>query len=831
MPHNINGELPAEKARWICSPQQFSFESTAQLSTLEEVIGQERAVRSLMFGIDIGSPGYHLFALGTTGTGKTTTIRKLLSAKARRQPTPDDWCYVHNFEDGDKPRAVRLPAGKGCEFRTDVDRLVEEMKAEIPRAFEREEYQKEKERIQQEFQKRHEKLVSDLKSETEERSFTLAMTPQGPILAPVKDGEPMSPDEWNKLDEETQHRIESEQKELQGRLGETTRAVQRLQKEIKERIRDLDRQMVALSMDHMIEELGQKYADFDAVTKFLQSLRADVLDRVDELKQLEAAQQAGQQNPLANAMGMKKPAFEHYRVNLIVDNSGTEGAPVVVESNPTAHNLIGRMEHEARFGALTTHFSMLKAGALHRANGGYLMIDARDVLIKPFSWETLKRALKNREIKIENVGQEYMMIATRGLEPQPIPLDVKVILVGDPWVYYLVQSRDEEFRELFKVKADFAARTDRTPEMLEKYASFIGTLCEEEKLTHFSPSGVGKIVEEASRMASDQTKLATRFADVVDLIRESSYWAGRNGNDLVQAGDVQQAVQERVYRSSRVKERIQEMIRDGSIMIETEGSVVGQVNGVSVLSLGDYAFGKPTRITARTYVGGAGVVNIDRESKLGGRIHNKGVMILAGYLGGKFALEVPMALSGSITFEQLYEEVEGDSAASAELYALLSSLSELPTRQDLAVTGSVNQRGQIQAIGGVNEKIEGYFDTCRVTGFTGSQGVIIPEANIKHLMLREDIVEAIREGQFHIYPVSSVDEGFELLSGRSAGVMQAGRYPEGTFNRLVQERLEDLAHKGKGFVPSASFRSGDVEASGAPTIHHRREDTETPIGK
>lgn len=797
-----NPELSVEELRRICDPGMFDFESTEDLPLLDEVIGQDRAVRAVSFGIDIDSPGYHMYALGPVGTGKTTNIRKFLERKAVDEPVPDDWCYVNNFDEPDQPRTIRLPAGKGCEFRDDMDQLVEELRTEVPRAFESEEYQEEQEQIREELQQRRQALLEELEAEAESRGFTLLQTPQGLIIAPVIQGNVVTPDQFSQLDEETRRQIESSQGELQDELRETMRRVQQLQQEAREKVRELDRRVVGFAVEHLINELKEEYAEFDAIVDFLDEVRADILENVQAFKQARQMEQMQQQIPIPIAqLQRQQPSFEQYRVNLLVDNCETEGAPVILESNPTYYNLIGRIEHEARFGALVTNFRNIKSGALQCANGGYLMIEARDVLLNPFAWDALKRALKNEEIKIETMGQEYRAIMTKTLEPEPIPLNVKVVLIGDPLLYYLLYSLDEEFQELFKVKADFAVQMDWETETPEKYAQFIGTICREEDLPHFDRSGVAKVVEHGARMVADRDKLATKFGEVVDLIRESSYWASQNGHNLVQASDVRQAIEEKVYRSNKVEERIQEMIEDGTILIDTEGDVVGQVNGISVVPLGDYTFGKPSRITTRTHVGREGVVNIDRETELGGRIHNKGVMILAGYLGGKFAEDIPLALSASITFEQLYEEVEGDSAASAELYALLSSLSGFPIRQDLAVTGSVNQHGQVQAIGGVNQKIEGFFDVCKLKGLTGDQGVIIPQSNVKNLMLREEIVQAVEEGMFHIYPVTTVDEGIEALTGEEAGERQPdGTYPEGTLNRAVQDRLRELAEKVKEFA-------------------------------
>lgn len=793
-------ELSIEQLRRRCDPAIFEFASTAGLPALDEVIGQDRAVRAVSFGIDIESPGYHMYALGPAGTGKTTTIKKFLERKAADQPVPDDVCYVKNFDFPDQPRTIRLPAGRGCKFRDDMDQLVQELKTEVPRAFESEEYQEEQEKIREGLQQKRQTLLQELKADAESRGFTLLQTPQGIAIAPVIQGNVISPEQFSQLDDETRQQIEQHQGGLQNKLRETTRRVQKLQQEARDQVREADRRVVGFAVEHLINELKEKYAAFDGVVEFLDGVRADILDNVQTFKQLEQMEESQQQMPLALMRGMQQPPFDQYRINLIVDHCDTQGAPVVLETNPSYHNLIGRIEHEAQFGALVTDFTMIKGGALHRANGGYLMVEAHDMLLKPFAWEALKRALKNQELRIERMGEERQAITTKSLEPEPIPLDVKVIVIGDPMLYYVLHGRDEDFQELFKVKADFAVQMAWNSDAPPKYAHFIGGICREESLPHFDPSGVAKVVERGARMVADQGKLATKFGEIVDLIRESSYWAGQNGHDLVQASDVQQAIEEKIYRSNKLEERIQEMIEDGTILIDTAGDVAGQVNGISVLPLGDYSFGKPSRITARTHVGSAGVVNIDRETELGGRIHNKGVMILAGYLGGTFAADIPLTLSASITFEQLYEEVEGDSASSAELYALLSSLSGFPIRQDLAVTGSVNQRGQVQAIGGVNEKIEGFFDVCKIKGLNGDQGVVIPQSNVKNLMLREDVIEAVEAGQFHIYPVSTIDEGIEVLTGEEAGERQPdGTYPEGAIYAAVQERLRELAEKVKAF--------------------------------
>ncbi len=794
--------LSAEQLRRRCDPAELTFSSTAELSPLDTVIGQDRALRAISFGIQIKSDGYHMYALGPEGTGKTTTIRKFLEHDATDKPVPEDWLYVNNFRNPDQPRALRLPAGRGRQFRDDMDQLVDELKAEVPQAFEGPDYQQEQERLEQEFGKRSKSLFQQLERKAERRGFALLQTPHGMLMAPVINGDLLTPEELSRLQESQRAQIEQSQEALEQETRETMRQVQHLQREGRERARELDRQVVGFVVGHHIDDLKERYGEFPEVVAFLQEARDFLMKNVPAFKRISHVRQASpeQQAALTALPGAEQPSFDEYRVNLVVDNSETHGAPIVLERNPTVPNLVGRIDHQGQFGALVTNFRLLKCGALHKANGGYLMVDAIDVLTRPMAWDFLKRALKNREVVIEGVGEGLGAFSTRTLQPEPIPLELKVILVGDPRVYYLLLQMDSDFQELFKVKVDFNTDMAWQGNAAYDYGRFIATVCREEGLRHFSPSGVASIMEHSARLVGHRNKVATKFGDVSDMVRQSSYWAGINGHGLVQAEDVERAMDEQNYRANRIEERIREMVEEGTILIDTEGQMVGQINGLSVMPLGDFAFGRPSRITARTHVGMGGLTNIDREANLGGPIHNKGALILAGYLGGKYARDVPLALSASIVFEQLYEGVEGDSASSAELYALLSSLSRLPLRQDLAVTGSVNQKGEIQAIGGVNEKIEGFFDVCRVKGLSGTQGVIIPRANLKHLMLARRVVEAVEAGQFHIYRVDAVDEGIALLTGREAGrVRPDGTYPEGTVNALVQQTILGLAEKVKEF--------------------------------
>jgi len=794
-------KLSVEQLRHKFDPAQFDFKSTEELPAFEGIIGQERALRAISFGINIKSQGYHLYALGPVGTGKKTIISKYLETHAETKPVPDDWLYVNNFSDNDTPKALRLPAGKGIEFRDDLDQLVDELKTEVPKAFESSEYQKERQETKDLFNAKSQQLFAKLEEKVKKEGFRLLQGPEGIGIVAVIEGEALTAEKMEELDDATLKKIEKGQKELEEEIRKTMHQAQELQKEAKQKMLEIDRKTVAFAIDHFLNELKEKYREFENVVAFLVEVRAFLLKHVSSFKRLKKMAEASpEQQQFMAMMQEQQVTFDEYRANLFVDNSSTKGAPVVYEKNPTAANLLGRVEYVGRFGALVTNFRMIKNGALHKANGGYLMLDAFDLLTKPLAWETLKRALKNEEVVIESLEKTLGFMTTRTLEPEPIPLDIKVIIIGDPLLYYLLYSLDQDFPELFKVKADFDFRTPWTEESGKLYAHFIGNICREEGLKHFSPDGVSRVIEYSARLAAHQKKLITVFGDVVDIIRQASFWAEQDGKKLATEAEVKKAIDEKIFRSNRVEKIIQEMIEEETIMIDTSGEVLGQVNGISVLPLGDYSFGKPSRITARTFVGSKGIINIDRETELGGPIHNKGSLILAGYLGGRYAEDIPLALSASITFEQLYEGVEGDSASSSELYALLSSLSGFPIRQDLAVTGSVNQRGDVQAIGGANEKIEGFFDVCKAKGFTGTQGVVIPGGNIKHLMLRDEVVEAVQERKFHIYAVATIDEGIALLTGKEAGEkMEDGFYPEGTVNWAVQQKIWELAAKVRAF--------------------------------
>lgn len=778
-------ELAPEQLRRTCDPESFSFGTTAELPLTPEIIGQPRATRAIEFGLEMDRPGYNIFVLGPGGTGRTTTIQRFLMERAAREPTPDDWVYVHNFRQPRSPRAIRLPPGLGTRFRDDMAALVAELRRTIPRAFETDTYREARRQIEQRFQAAQEELLRQLDAQARERSFAIVRAPSGLALVPLKDGRPIPQEAFQALPEEEQQAYAARYSELEGVAQQTVRRLQEQEREAREALRKLDQEVAAFTVGHAVEELKARYADYPEVGEYLEEVRADIVERVEEFKQEET--------PAPPGTAPSNP-FQRYLVNLFVDNSAQQGAPVVVEPNPTYPNLVGRMEYEMRMGVPVTDFTLLRPGALHRANGGYLVLQARDVLSNPLAWQALKRALSEGFVRIEDYTPPLVSVV--GLDPEPIPLDVKVILMGSPFLYYYLYAYDEEFRELFKVKADFSTEMDRTPENEHLYALFIRARCEEEGLRPFDRTAVARVVEYGSRLAEDQDRLSVRFGEVTDLLREADYWAGKAGRAVVTGEDVERAIAERIYRANRVEEEVRRTIREGVLMIETDGAVVGQVNGLSIYAAGDHIFGRPTRITARIYVGRSGVVDIQREVKLSGPTHGKGVLTLAGYLGGQYATGQPLTLSASLSFEQTYDEVHGDSASLAELYALLSALAEVPVRQGIAVTGSVDQWGRVQAVGGVIHKIEGFFRVCKERGLTGDQGVIIPEANVRNLMLDPEVVQAVAEGKFHIYPVRTVDEGVEVLMGIPAGERdERGQFPEGTLHARVLARLRELGER------------------------------------
>jgi predicted ATP-dependent protease len=763
------------------------------LEDLKEIVGQDRAVEAVGFGIGIQRHGYNLFALGPTGLGKHSTVRGFLEQQAALEPVPPDWCYLNNFSDPQKPLTLCLPAGKGAGLRDDVAKLVEELRSALPSIFESEDYRTRKQAIEEEIKERHEKAFEAVRREAQDKGIGMLRSPTGLVFAPVRNGEVISPEEFEKLPQEERSRVEADLALLQGRMQAVMRSFPQWEKEGRDRVKGLNREVAALAIEHLMDELRKKYSDLPGVLGFLNTVQQDVTGNVDEFM-------APPESPLAALAPLPQragqPFFRRYLVNLLVDHRGSRGAPVVYEDNPSYQNLAGQSEYSAQLGALVTDFSLIKPGALHRANGGYLILDAYKMLTQPYAWEGLKRALRTSEIRIESLGQMLSLVSTVSLEPQPVPLKVKVVLMGERSLYYLLARLDPDFSALFKVAADFETSVDRDPQNSLLYARRIATFAREEGMVPFHRSAVARILEHSARVAQDSEKLSTHRRILTDLLRESDYWARKGGRPVAQAEDVEHAIDAQIHRSDRLRERLQEQIEHGTLLIDTQGERIGQVNGLSVLDLGPFTFGHPSRITARVRLGKGEVIDIEREVELSGPIHSKGVLILSGFLGGRYASDQPLSVSASLVFEQSYGGVEGDSASSAELYALLSALARAPIRQSLAVTGSVNQNGQVQAIGGVNEKIEGFFDICRLRGLTGEQGVLIPASNVRHLMLRRDVVQAVAEGRFHIYPVETIDQGIEILTGVPAGDRdQLGFFPEGSINQRVEARLVDLAEK------------------------------------
>lgn len=803
--------LSADDAVRRCDPGQFDFSTTDDLDDLTEVIDQARAEEALQFGVDTERQGFNVYALGPEETDKENLVRHYLEERASEEAPPEDLCYVNNFQDPDEPRLIRVPAGVGRSLAEDIDEFLRELRPALTSAFESEEYQTRRAAVQEEAGAEQHEKFQELQERANERGLALLRTPAGFVFAPIRDDEIIPPDEIQELDEEEQERLEEEMEELQEELRGILRSLPREQRKTRDRVRELNEEIARYTVRELLKDVRDRYGEYDVILDHLSTIEDDIVENVESV----IGQGEGNRGGAGGAGGggrsmqapvrrvVEHPALRRYRVNVLVDHGNTDHAPVVYEDNPTYQNLVGRIEYLAQMGALVTDFNMIKSGALHEANGGYLMLDARQVLLQPYAWEALKRAVKSGEIRIDSLQEMVGMVSTVSLEPEPVEHDTRIVLLGDRLLYYLLSEFDPEFGDLFKVSADFDDQVDRTEENEQLYAGLIGSLIQKEDLRPFDPTGVARVVERSARMVGDAEKLSVRSRGVLDLIREADHWARKQGADVVTAEHVQTAIDKRIYRSDRLRERTQEEILRDTIYIDTEGEHVGQVNGLSVLQLGDFAFGRPTRITARTRLGKGEVVDIEREAELGGPIHSKGVMILSGFLGGRYATERPLSLEASLVFEQSYGGIEGDSASSTELYALLSSIAEVPIRQSVAVTGSVNQHGRVQPIGGVNEKIEGFFDVCDQRGLTGDQGVLIPASNTKHLMLRRDVVDAIDRGDFHVWPVETVDQGMEILTGETMGERdEDGRYPEGTINYLVEERLAELADRRMEFAGS-----------------------------
>lgn len=778
--------LPANQLTSRCLPEVFAFRSSQELVASSARIEQTRAVRAIEFAMAVDGAGFNLFVMGPPGSGRHTLVSAHLAASAAQDATPADWCYVHNFEQPHKPDALRFPPGVGQRFSAAMAQLLEDLKSTVPALFEGEDYQTRRHGIEAEVKQRQDDALNALRDKAREQGVAFMSTPGGFAFAPLHDGEVMAPDMFHKLDDQQREQIEQRVGALQKELQETVRQFPVWMKEARRRIKQLDREVTRSAVEHLIEAVAKEFGAVEEVSDYLDRLLADVVENAELFR--------GAPEGMPPFMPASEPPLERYQVNLLVTHGEAGGAPVIFADHPSYANLIGRIEHQAQFGALRTDFTLIKPGLLHEANGGYLVIDAARLLLEPFAWDVLKRTLRSRELRLEPLDQRLSLISTVSLEPEPIPISVKVVLIGDRYLYYLLSQLDPDFSELFKVVADFDDQVHRTPENVQRVATTVAQLADSAGLRPLDPGGMARVVEHAARLVGDAQRLSTRISAIRDLLVESDHYAGRAGTALIGAQQVQAAIDALQDRNDRVRVLAREQVLRETVLIDTAGAKVGQINGLSVLQLGATAFGKPTRISARVRPGNGRVLDIEREVELGGALHSKGVLILASFLGARYAAAQPLALAASLVFEQSYGGVDGDSASSTELYALISALAEVPITQGLAVTGSVNQLGEVQAIGGVNEKIEGFFDICAARGLSGDQGVLIPAANVKHLMLRADIVAAAEAGQFHIFPVAHIDEGIELLMGRPAGGSdEQGNYPPDSVNGMVQRRLEAFA--------------------------------------
>ena len=819
-------KVPVESLTRVCDPDSLGFETTSDVRPLQGTIAQDRAMSALELGLGIDADGFNIFVSGAPGSGRNAALQGHLERIAGDKPNPPDWGYLYNFQDATQPVPVVLPCGAMRVFARDMNELIEACRTEIPAAFESDDYGNRIQQVMEEIQREQHSIRQRMEGEARARGFTISFTQVGINPVPMhSEGRPLTQEEFGQLPREARDEIQSRADALQNMIRQAAPEFRRLNKEAAKRSRDVDVELVRFTLKPIIDELQAKYAGYRELVDYLDEVEADMVSNIQAFKPAgdgESRQLSDRGDNLGDVF------FTRYRVNDIVDNTLCDGAPIVFEHNPTYYNLFGRIDYRARMGAMATDHMMIKSGAIHQANGGYLVLQANDLLANPMSWDTLKRTLRSGEIHIENIGEQNSAFPTSSMRPQPIPLSAKIVLVGSPPVLRLLRSTDPDFRRYFKVTAEFDTVMERTSENVEKYAAFVSGQVSEKSLRPFDKTAVAAIVDYSSRLTQDQEKLTTRFMGISDIMSEADYWAGRSKCDGVTSKHVRKAIDERRYHASVVEDRVLESIERDTVHISTEGCAVGQVNGLAVYFRADHNFGRPSRITARVSVGRGQVVNVERDTRMSGRIHNKGFMILRGYLNGKYGEQRPLSMSASVTFEQTYGNVDGDSASSTELYALLSALSEVPIRQGIAVTGSVNQTGEVQSIGGATHKIEGFFDVCKAKGLTGEQGVVIPRDNVRNLMLRSEVVEAVQDGVFHIYAVSKIDEGIEVLTGTEAGEKgKNGKYPEGTIHFLVERRLEEMSRSARSASRPASESGSqpgdDANAEDRPEPDDRRD--------
>ncbi len=810
-------ELSAREARAFVDSDKLPFRTTAEvLGETEVVIGQERAIDAILFGMGMKEDGYNIFVAGAPKTGLTYIAKTFLEKQAKKEPTPPDWCYVYNFKEPDKPKAIKLSPGKGKEFKKDIQDLIITLQQKIPEVFDSDDYRSKESELQQQFEDKRREIIEELSQTAKEEGFILQFSQVGMMIIPARpDGQPMSQEDIANLTDEERKQLRAKSEELQDKMKEAIRKIRELENKYREKRNKLDREIAMFVVGQLVEALLEKYHDEPDVLEYLKALQEDIVENIDDFKKKGDDGQPPQFAPFH--LPQRQGAMKRYDVNVFIDNSELEGAPVVIESNPAYPNLFGTIERQAWFGALFTDFTMIKPGALHKANGGYLVMKALDLLKWYISWEALKRALKDKVIRIEDLGELYGIFSTRTIRPEPIPLNVKIILTGDPWLYELLYIYDDKFQKLFKVKAHLDTSMDRTEDNLLQCARVLANFVESNKYRHLDNTGFARLVEYSMEKTEDREKLSLELGDISDLIREANYFAALDGSDLIKREHVQKAIDKRIYRSNLIEEKVRELVEKDIFWVETDGYKVGQLNGLSILMTGDYEFGKPNRITATVSIGREGVIAIERESRLSGPIHTKGVMILTNFLKERFAQDKPISLTASLCFEQSYGMIEGDSASSAELYALLSAIAQVPIYQGIAVTGSVSQKGEIQPVGGVTKKIEAFFNVCKAKGLNGKQGVIIPEKNVRNLMLKEEIIDAIEKGLFHIWPIKRIEEGIEILTGMKAGELQPdGTYEEGSFFRKVDDRLRAMIEIVRKFGKEEEGPKGETkeESSG-----------------
>lgn len=800
-------EIPVDRLRWRCDPASLGVKTTEDVHPTKEIIGQERALRALRLGLELKHPGFNVFVTGFSGTGRMTTIKRLLSEFEEKSVPLKDQCYVHNFKNSDQPTLISLPAGEGNKLRDDMDQFIQELLKNIPAAFESKRFKDERKRLMELFQQRQHSVLKDFEQRVKEKGFEVVQVQVGPAMrpdiTPVVENQPVSFDQLEALVKEgkvTREQVEQMAKDrtvLEGQMELVLRELRNIERKAKDSVGELSERFMMPVVKDSLDEIREKYKN-DKLNRFLDDVQESILG---DLSRFRTSDEQPTIPGMPSAPTAEEDLFIEYQVNVVVDNSDTKGVPIIIETNPRFKNIFGTIEREVdRNGIWRTDFTLIKPGSMLRADGGFLVVNALDALVEPGVWQTLKRTLRNGLLEIQPI-ESGLFGASSAFKPEPIAIDVKVVMLGDAFIYYLLYEQDDDFKKIFKVRADFDTVMPKRPKSIKRYIHFIKMICDDEKLMPVDRTGIAAIIEHGVRLAGQQNKLSTRFNLIADLLREASYWASKNGTKTVTASDVKRAIEERLERIRLAEDKMKEVILDGSVMIDTRGAVVGQLNGLSVLDMREYMFGVPSRITAQTSVGRQGVINIEREAQMSGPSYDKGVLIISGYLHGMYAHNKPLTMNASITFEQNYGGVEGDSASSTEIYAILSSLSGVPLRQEISVTGSVNQKGEIQPIGGVNQKIEGFFDICNARGLTGSQGVMIPDKNLQDLMLREDVIDAVAKRKFHIYAIETIDEGIEILTGMKAGKrMKDGSFEHGSVHARVDKTLEEYARHWKALL-------------------------------